>query len=476
MTQATVKTRFAPSPTGFLHLGNMRTALFNYLLAKKLNGIFLLRIEDTDAARSEARYIEALEHDLKWLGLYWDEGISHGGHCGPYQQSQRHELYDEYYAKLIAKDLAYPCFCSEHELAITRKVQLSQSQAPRYAGTCANLTPDEIAQKREKGIAASLRFRVPKKNQITFTDLVKGEQSFNPQDIGDFVIRRSDNTASFMFCNAIDDALMKVTHAVRGEDHLANTPRQIMILQALELPHPQYRHLSLIMGSESGPLSKREGAHSIAQLRESGYLQDALTNYLARLGHYYPENNLFSLDELAARFEINQLGRAAAKFDVQQLHYWQKEALKTYDQQAIWVWMEPAVKSAVPVEKQQTFVQLVRDLIVLPEDAVAWVARAFAEILPSYTSDAEAILAKTPVEFFEIAKNTLSMHPQDYQAVVNALQTTHQVKGKALFQPLRAAIMGQLEGPEMQAWFKLVPDYILQTRLQEAMKLAAKDA
>jgi nondiscriminating glutamyl-tRNA synthetase len=475
MTHSTIKTRFAPSPTGLLHLGNMRTALFNYLLAKKLNGVFLLRIEDTDAARSQQHYVEALEHDLKWLDLHWDEGVNQGGQYGPYKQSERHALYDNYFQQLIDKNLAYPCFCTEHELTITRKMQLSQGKAPRYLGTCAHLSTEEIAHKRAQGIPASLRFRVPTHGKITFTDLVKGEQAFSPHDIGDFVIRRSDNTASFMFCNAIDDALMHVTYAVRGEDHLTNTPRQIMILQALGLPHPQYGHISLIMGSESGPLSKREGAQSIAQLRERGYLPDALINYLARLGHYYAENTLFSLDELAQRFSVEQLGRAAARFDMQQLHYWQKEALKAYDNHMLWAWMEPAVKTAVPKEKQQEFVQLVRDVVVLPEDAIAWVARAFAEELPAYSNEAEEILAKTPLSFFTVVGETLSQHPRDYHAVVNALQTRQQVKGKALFQPLRAAIMGQLEGPEMQAWLKLVPEYILQARLQQAKQLAARD-
>lgn len=207
-----------------MHLGNVRTALFNDLLAKNLKGVFLLRIEDTDRERSEQRYSETLMHDLKWLGLIWDEGPEKEAGAGPYYQSQRQKFYDEYYQQLEGSERAYPCFCSEEELALMRKVQRSAGKPPRYAGTCRALTSTQIKEKLDQKIKPTLRFRVPDHEVVEFEDMVHGLQRFQTDDIGDFIIRRMDGTPPFLYCNAIDDALMRVTHVLRGEDHLANTP------------------------------------------------------------------------------------------------------------------------------------------------------------------------------------------------------------------------------------------------------------
>ena len=287
MANPSIKTRFCPSPTGYMHLGNIRTAVFNYLLAKALGGVFLLRIEDTDRERSQSLYSDALQKDLEWLGLHWQEG--------PYFQSERQNIYDQYYQQLIDKDLAYPCFCTEEELTLSRKIQRASGKPPRYPGTCAHLTETQIQEKKSSGLIPTLRFRVNDDEVIEFDDLVRGHHRFLGKDIGDFIIRRTDGTSPFMFCNAIDDALMGVTHALRGEDHVANTPRQVLILKALNLPAPQYGHISLIVGPDGSPLSKRHGSQSVQDLRESGYLNIALNNYLARLGHYYEDNRFISL-------------------------------------------------------------------------------------------------------------------------------------------------------------------------------------
>ena len=231
-----MKTRFCPSPTGYIHLGNARTALFNFLLAKKNNSTFLLRIEDTDQARSRDEYVTGLEEDLIWLQWFWSEGPAYEGvvieseRSAPYFQSQRQAIYNTYYDQLSATDKAYPCFCNEQQLAFARKRQQVAGQPPRYPGTCAHLSEKEIAAKLEQGLKPTLRFRVPRNQPVIFIDLVKGRQSFNSDDLGDFIIRRADGTASFMYCNALDDSLMEVSHAIRGEDHLTNSPRQVLFL------------------------------------------------------------------------------------------------------------------------------------------------------------------------------------------------------------------------------------------------------
>ncbi|HLF23712.1 MAG TPA: glutamate--tRNA ligase, partial [Burkholderiales bacterium] len=307
------KTRFAPSPTGLLHLGNVRTALFNYLFARRHGGIFLLRLEDTDAMRGHEKYAVALMEDLRWLGLQWDEGPQAGGTHGPYEQSRRGEIYRRYFVQLDEQGLAYPCFCCEHELSIARKTAIAAGRPPRYSGKCRALSPEDVRARFAQGVPATLRFRVPEGRTVTFEDRVRGPQSFATDDIGDFVIRRSDGTPAFFFCNAIDDAVMGVTLVVRGEDHLTNTPRQLMLLEALGLPVPQYAHIALVVGADGAPLSKRTGGKSVQELRTAGFLPSAVNNYLARLGHTYDANDFMSLEVLAQNFDLERLHRAPAR-------------------------------------------------------------------------------------------------------------------------------------------------------------------
>jgi glutamyl-tRNA synthetase len=306
---APIKTRFAPSPTGLIHFGNVRTALFNVLLARKQGGSFLLRIEDTDLERSREEYIDALKEDLRWLDLDWQEGEGATGDAAPYRQSQRSAVYEQYLEKLEADGRVYPCFCSAVELEVSRKVQAASGKPPRYSGKCAHLKADEVARKKAEGAPHTLRFRMPSHTMLAFDDLVRGTQKFPSEDIGDFIIRRSDGTFAFFYVNAIDDALMGVSHVLRGEDHLTNTPRQIAILAALGLPVPQYGHISLIVDTQGAPLSKRTGSMSVQELRELGYFPLAVNNYLARLGHHFTDTSLLELHELSAAFETGSLGR-----------------------------------------------------------------------------------------------------------------------------------------------------------------------
>src|ERR1700759_1108222 len=373
-------TRFAPSPTGELHLGNARTALFNFLLSRHRGGRFLLRIEDTDTERSREEHTQALIADLHWLGMAWDAGPDREDDKGPYRQSQRGALYDRYFTQLEALGAVYPCFCSTLELEASRRAQLASGRPPRYAGTCRDLTPEQREKRRQEGIAPTTRFRVPSGRRIEFLDFVHGAQSFLSDDIGDFVVRRADGTAAFFFCNAIDDAEMGVTHVLRGEDHLTNTPRQLMILEALSLRAPSYGHVSLIVGGDGSPLSKRHGATSVRQYRESGYLPEAMTNHLFRLGHSTPENGFLSLEGMAAAFDSAHLGRAPARFDEQQLLVWQKEAVHRLSPQAALRWLAPQLPQGVPDDGLIPFVTAVLPNLVLPEDVRPWVSVVFGDL------------------------------------------------------------------------------------------------
>lgn len=442
-----VKTRFCPSPTGRIHIGNVRTALFSALAALKLQGQFLLRIEDTDKERSSLEMAELLQYDLQWLGLTWQEGPGVEGEHGPYWQSQRYAIYDHYYQQLEQAGRAYPCFCSEQQLAMTRKVQRTSGKPPRYPGTCRSLTAEEIEKKVKEGIKPTLRFRIPPKQTAAFHDVVKGRQRFKTDDIGDFIIRRADGGASFMFCNAIDDALMGVTHVLRGEDHLTNTPRQILILQALQLPVPEYGHLSLINGSDGSPLSKRNGSSSVVELREVGYLPKAICNYLARLGHTYSDNSLMSLAELADAFNLDNLAKAPARYEREQLNYWQKQTVLSEPWQVIAVWCHDEFSHLVPEAQHEAFIKAIQPNMIFATDAKHWAEALFGEL--SFDDEQKAILQAIGEAFFKTALAAVEQYGSDFKQISEKIKQETGVKGKDLFQPLRIAITGCLHGPDM---------------------------
>lgn len=442
-----MKSRFSPSPTGLMHLGNLRTALFNVLVAEQ--GVFLLRIEDSDRERSKQEYTDGLLRDLTWMGLDWQEG--------PYYQSQRNEIYEKYYQKLIDSKRAYPCFCTELELTLSRKTQVSSGKAPRYNGKCRDLTAEQIADARQKGLAEALRFRVGDNTKIEFTDLVQGPKVFQADDIGDFIIKKGDGFASFMFCNAIDDSLMKVTHALRGEDHLTNTPRQLLILDALELPRPQYGHMPLILGNDGKPLSKRNGSQSIEDLRAQGYFSLALINYLARLGHHYDveqDKKLLSLEELRHHFKVAHIGRSPAHYDEAQLHHWQKETIQIMSHDDLWTWMQPMVEKQVPAEQKDLFVETIKANVMMPKDALFWAEVFFAS--HETANEAKIYLDQTDASYIEAAKEAIAMHGSDYKKVIEHIKNMTALKGKNLFMPLRAMLTGVCFGPELERIFLLM--------------------
>ncbi|MGQ0595542.1 MAG: glutamate--tRNA ligase [Gammaproteobacteria bacterium] len=441
-----IKTRFAPSPTGLMHLGNVRTALFNHCLACREKGVFLLRIEDTDAARDTEESVAAIVEDLRWLGLAWDEGYPIGGPAGPYRQSERGVVYADYYRTLEAEGHAYPCFCTAEELAMTRNAQLTAGTAPRYPGTCARLDADRIEAKRRAGNPATLRFRVPQ-GKVSFDDLVRGPQSFAALDIGDFVIRRSDGSPAFFFSNALDDALMAVTHVLRGEDHLSNTPRQLLLLTALGLPAPRYGHIALVLGEGGTPLGKRQGSRSVRALRDQGYLPLALDNTLARLGHTYEDPGFRDLDGLAAGFSLDHLGRAPARFDASQLDHWQRETIARSTPAELWGWMSTAVGERVPEAMRPAFVEAIRANVLLPADALLWAGILYGDGIE--ISDAAArVLAGAASGFFDEALKICG-RLRDFSGLAGALKGRLGVSGKALFLPLRAALTGRIDGPDL---------------------------
>lgn len=440
-----------------LHVGNARTALFNFLLARRDRGQFILRSEDTDRERSREEYLTALCEDLRWLELDWDAGPDTDPQ---FRQSERADIYQRYYEQLEAEGLTFPCFCTAAELKLVRRQQLAAGRPPRYPGTCRELSESERAERLRAGTPASLRFRVPGRRWVEFVDMVRGEQSFRTDDIGDFVIRRSDGTAAFFFGNAVDDALMGVTHVLRGEDHLANTPRQIMILQALGLPVPEYGHLALLFGSEGTPLSKRHGSAGLRDLRQSGFLPGALLNYLARLGHTYTEDGYLDLPEMIGSFSIQRLGRSPARFDDTQLLHWQRVAVNALDQPSFFRWLGDAVPASLDEDTRRLFVELVRPNVLFPRDAQDWAA-----ILFDIGNLSVAHETAPDPEFLENALEAYERGGPEIGSIARHLQETLGVKGKSLYQPLRQALTGRSDGPELGPLLRLMPADVVRSRL-----------
>lgn len=463
------KSRFAPSPTGLLHTGNVRTALHAYLAAKSRGGDFLLRIEDTDHERSDAMYAEQLMTDLLWLGIKWDEGPQFGGvgggEKGPYYQSEREEIYESFYQKLMDEGKVYPCFCTEEQLKLSRKVQMTAGLPPRYSGTCRHLSEDEVARKKNEGLSFTLRFHVPDHDVIEFNDLVKGHQVFKGSDIGDFIIKRSNGASSFMFANAIDDALMGVDLVVRGEDHLTNSPRQIWILKALDLPIPTYVHISLIVAPSGKPLSKREGSQSLKELRELGFLPNALLNYYARLGHKYFEDSLLTLSGLETNFSTEKLSSSPARYDANQLLYWQKEAVLQADVETIAGWCEKP--AALDETSWKNLVAILQPNVVFPKDLELWLQNLCQ--VPNY-HDVQAILAEAGNQFFKELE-LLLQEDTDYASLLSELSKKTNKKGKALFMPFRVLLTGVTNGPELKAIYDWLGPLKVKERIQRVLEL-----
>jgi nondiscriminating glutamyl-tRNA synthetase len=450
-----MRVRFAPSPTGHLHVGNARTALFNWLLAKGQHGTFILRIEDTDLERSTKESEQAILNDLRWMGLQWDEGVEAGGSYGPYRQTERMQSYVDHTGRLLAEGKGYYCFCSAETLEAHRKSQLAAGLPPKYAGTCRNIPADEAKRRKDSGDPAVVRLRVPEGRNVTFNDVVRGEVTFHTDVIGDPVLVRSDGIPAYNFAVVIDDALMKVTHVIRGEDHISNTPRQILLYEAYGYQPPTFAHLSLVMGPDHAPLSKRHGATSVKEFREKGYLPEALVNYLALIGWSPGQNEeLLPAEELARRFRLENVAHSAGVFDEDKLAWANRHYLKMCEPNRLADLAEPHLR-----ERRQ----IAGDL---SADARAWLVNvlpgmaASVDRLPqladrldavfNFTPPAESLdasLVKALAE--ELAASPRLIDKDAFRAVANRVKDKTGLKGKNLFHPIRVILTGSNEGPEL---------------------------
>jgi len=311
-----IRVRFAPSPTGYLHVGGARTALFNWLLARKNGGTFILRIEDTDVERSTKESVDAILQGMQWLGLDWDEG--------PFYQSDCFPLYKEQVQRLLDEGKAYKCYCSSEELEAKRELAMKEGRKPKYDGTCRQ-------RANQPDAPYVVRFRSPQEHEVAFDDLIKGRIAFPAEELDDLIIQRTDGTPTYNFCVVIDDASMNITTVIRGDDHVNNTPRQIQLYQALGFPVPQFAHVPMILGSDKARLSKRHGATSVIAYRDMGYLPEALMNYLVRLGWSHGDDEIFSREEMIQKFDINNVGRSASVFNTEKLLWLNAHYIKNGD-------------------------------------------------------------------------------------------------------------------------------------------------
>ncbi|MBK5274526.1 MAG: glutamate--tRNA ligase [Desulfuromonadales bacterium] len=325
-----IRVRFAPSPTGYLHVGGARTALFNWLLARNLGGTFILRIEDTDVERSTKESVNAILEGMEWLGLNWDEG--------PFYQSDSFALYKEHVQKMLDNGTAYRCFCSAEELGGKRDLAMQEGRKPKYDGTCRERSDQPDAP-------YVVRFRAPQGGEVAFDDLIKGRIAFPAEELDDLIIQRTDGTPTYNFCVVIDDANMRISHVIRGDDHVNNTPRQIQLYQALGFPVPQFAHVPMILGSDKARLSKRHGATSVISYRDMGYLPEALINYLVRLGWSHGDDEIFSRDEMVRMFDIGNVGRSASVFNPDKLNWLNAHYIKNCDAERLADLLLPHISS-----------------------------------------------------------------------------------------------------------------------------------
>lgn len=455
-----LRVRFAPSPTGHLHVGNARTALFNWLLSRGQGGTLILRIEDTDAERSTLASEQSILQDLRWLGLDWDEGPDAGGPHGPYRQSERLQLYLSYARDLIARDKAYFCFCSPEQLEAERQAAFASGQPPKYSGRCRAVPFEDASKRIAAGEAAAIRFRVPEHRDVTFDDIVRGDVTFSTDVIGDPVILRSDGRPAYNFAVVVDDALMEVTCVIRGEDHISNTPRQVLLYEALGFDPPRFAHLSLVMGPDHAPLSKRHGATSVSEFREQGILPEALVNYLTLLGWSPGEGQeILPADEMARRFELANVSHSAAVFDTAKLEWMNRHYLKDADPARVSALALPTflargfVRHETDLARQyiESLLPMALGSVDRPRDIADRVAFIFdwqvdqAAALVQAEADGAAIITALADELWPVGPLTKDA----FRAAAGRVKDKTGFKGRALFHPIRVALTGLESGPEL---------------------------
>ena len=464
-----MRVRFAPSPTGPFHIGGARSALFNWLLAKKDEGCLVLRIEDTDRERSTKESEENIKEALKWLGITWDEGIDVGGEHGPYRQTERLHIYEEYTKKLLASGQAYECFCTDEEIEAERQALKDAGKMPIYQGHCRHLTEEQKEVYRAEGRKPTIRFRVPENQEIIVDDMVRGRVTFDSNGVGDFVIVKSDGIPVYNYAVVIDDATMEITHVIRAEEHLSNTPRQVVLYEALGLPTPRFGHVSLILGKDRTKMSKRHGATSVDQYRKLGYLPEAIVNFLALLG-WSPtgEEEILSAEQLIEQFSMDRVAKNPAVFDIDKLNWINAQYMKNADPAMICDLAIPHLVEAgyitedISAEEKAKLVEFTAAV----QDHLSYAAQ-LTELADLYFNDEfdvtdeemKEILADetVPAVTSLFAQKMNELEVVDFaavKAIFKAIGKELKVGGKKVFMPLRIVTTGQMHGPDLA---KMIP-------------------
>ncbi|KNY29242.1 glutamate--tRNA ligase [Pseudobacteroides cellulosolvens] len=459
-----IKVRFAPSPTGHLHIGGARTALFNYLYAKHNNGKFLVRIEDTDLARSSYESEQVIINDLRWLGINWDEGIDVGGENGPYRSTERKDVYNKFIDKLLESGKAYRCFCSQEEIEAERKMLEEKGELPRYLGKCSHLSEEQIQKNIAEGKKFTIRFKVPLNETITVNDKVRGNVEFDSNGVGDFIIVKSDGIPVYNFAVVIDDHLMEITHVIRAEEHLSNTPRQILIYDALGFEKPEFAHVSLILGHDHTKMSKRHGSTWVEQYRDQGYLPDAIVNFLALLG-WSPETEeeIFNMDQLISQFSLDRVSKNPAVFDVSKLNWVNSQYIKTTHVEYLTDLAIPHLKNAgyINDDISKDEHDRISKMVAAIRSGISYMAEVPAKLKIFYSDDVTPENEETMdimkgeqvsglLEVFMTKVQEADNIDEEFgKSVLKVIQKETGIKGKNLFMPIRIALTGQMHGPEL---------------------------
>jgi len=477
-----VRTRYAPSPTGHLHIGGARTALFSYLLANKHGGDFIVRIEDTDTERNVPGADKKQMDMLKWLGINWDESVDIGGPYGPYRSMERTDIYNQYIDRLLSEGKAYLSYATPEEIEKEREEQIKRGEAPKYSGWDRELTAEQRAQFEAEGRVPSVRFRVPEGQTITFDDAIRGTVQFESDGIGDFVIRRPDGRPTYNFAVVVDDALMKITHVVRGEEHISNTPKQIMIYDSLGFEIPQFAHIPLILNQEGKKMSKRDETiiQFIDQYHELGYMPEAIVNFIALLG-WAPEGEeeIFTKEELIERFSLERVSKAPAIFDTGKLKWMNGQYIKKAPLERIVDLAIPYLVKAGRLEEplSQERREWVTRLVALYQEQLEYVAQIveltdlFFQEDVEYSDAAKEVLKgeQVPVVLRSFRQRLMEageIHPDLLKGLFKEVQKETGYKGKALFMPIRAAITGVDHGPDLKETLSLIGYETVMKRLE----------
>ncbi len=478
-----VRVRFAPSPTGPFHIGGARSALFNYLVAKHTGGKFVVRIEDTDRKRSTSESEENIKEALKWLGINWDEGIDVGGPDGPYRQTERLEIYKKYTEKLLAEGKAYYCFCTPEELEAEKEEQLKKGETPVYSGKCSHLPKETVEQYLKEGRPYVIRIATPKNETLEVDDLVRGHVTFDSNKVGDFVIVKSDGIPVYNYCVVIDDALMHITHVIRAEEHLSNTPRQIVLYHALGFEVPKFAHVSLILGADKKKMSKRHGATSVQQYRDAGYLPDALVNFLGLLG-WTPNSDqeIFSREELIQQFTLDRVAKNPAVFDIEKLNWINFHYMKQLDADQLLTVCLPHLQQAgyASQNPDAAEMQWLKDMVWAMREHVQYGAQIVDAAKVFFTDDFAPENEETAAVLHEeTAPAVLTMFYDELAALDEVTADTVQplfkkiqkglkVKGKFVYMPIRVAVTGVMHGPDLNVIVALMGREKVLARLQQS--------